>query len=384
MQKQNKYWRVQAQEGSNTAEIFLYGYIGEYDVCSSDFVKELRQLEALYSTINVRINSGGGNVFEGLAMYNAIKMSKSTIDCYNDGICASMATIILAAGRKSYMSKSARAMTHQPSSGAWGNAEELQKNAELLKGTEKIMLAIYASKTGKTEEECRTLFMNGQDTWFDADQFKEAGMVDEIYDADPEVKPAEMKSMHDAWAHYDLKFAAVLNPSQKQIQNMEMKYSAAVLAALNITGEPAPGAVEGAINNLMAKAALADTYKSQLDAANQKIANADKAANTEKVTAMLTAAKTDKKISEAVAKQLAVDYDQNPDGLKTVLDGMQPHKTIVSLLNNNQTEETDETLAAEWDKLDRSKGGTAAMKATNMDRYKMLYKAKFGKEYSEK
>lgn len=377
----NKAWLIKA--GNNgTAEIYLYGFIDSFDVSASDFVKELRNLEQTNQTINVRINSGGGSVFEGLAIYNAMKQSTCTIETYIDGVAASMASIVALGGKKCHMSKTARIMTHQPSTGSYGNKEEHEKNIALLAGIEKTMLAIYSAKTGKTEEECRTSFMNGGDTWFTADDAMTAGLVDNIYDADPVEMPANAKGERTVWDAYNLKFAAVLQ-SQNPNDNMDLNLiTAENKTALGIGDAIDATALNAKISDLVARAAKADEYKTKMEAAEQKLADAEKQAKTEKVDALVTEATNAKKLTAELATTLKADYAENPDGLKKVLDAMKPYEPVTGQLNTGGAE-TPEQLKAEWEKLDKS-GGLTALKAENMDRYKQLFKAKFNKEYTGK
>lgn len=363
---------------NGTAEIFLYGFIDSFDVSAGDFVKELRSLEATHPNINVRINSGGGNVFEGLAIYNAMKQSPANIETYVDGIAASMASIIALGGKKCHMSKSARMMTHQPSVGSYGSRDEHEKNIKLLEGIEKTMAAIYASKTGKTEEECMTAFMNGKDQWFTADEAIAAGLVDAIYDAEPVEVPANAKAEKPMWEAYNQKFAAVLNQSNNTMKQYQL--SAAVLAAMTLAPEADAVAVEAKINDLVARAAKADQYKAEKEAAEQKVADMLKQANTEKVEALVNAAITEKKISAALAAQFKEDYAENPDGLKKVLDAMEPYKPVTSQLQTTG-EKTEAELAEEWNKLDKQKGQLEKLKAENIEQYKLLFKARFGTDY---
>lgn len=374
----NKAWLIKA--GNNgTAEIYLYGFIDSYDVSASDFVRELRNLEQTNQTINVRINSGGGSVFEGLAIYNAMKQSNCNIETYIDGVAASMASIVALGGKKCHMSKTARIMTHQPSTGSYGNKEEHEKNIALLAGIEKTMLAIYSNKTGKTEEECRSSFMNGGDTWFTADDAMANGLVDNIYDAEPVEMPTNAKAERTVWDAYNQKFAAVLN----QTDNMkQIQLSSAILVAMSLTAEADAPAIEAKITDLVARAAKADEYKTKMEAAEQKLVDAQKQANTEKVDALIAEATTAKKLTAELATTLKADYAENPDGLKKVLDAMKPYEPVTAKLKTDGTE-TPEQLVAEWNKLDKN-GGLTALKADNMDRYKQLFKAKFNKEYTGK
>ena len=96
-----------------TACILLYGAIGSWDdadVRSGDIVRELMEIEGSYNKIDVRINSMGGEVYAGIAIFNAIRNTAADITIYVDGIAASMASAIASCGKPVYMSRYARLM----------------------------------------------------------------------------------------------------------------------------------------------------------------------------------------------------------------------------------------------------------------------------------
>jgi ATP-dependent Clp endopeptidase proteolytic subunit ClpP len=371
-------WIIQCAEGSNEAVILLYGYI--YDSCASDFVKDIIRLEKEVSVINVRINSGGGDVFDGFAIFNAMQQCKAEINTYVDGIAGSMASIAFLGGKKRYISKVGRVMTHKPSAFGSGNSDSLRENADMLDSIEALMLSVYSSKTGKDKEYCKTTFLNGKDNWFDSDQALSEGLATDVFDAEPITIP-ETKTEQAAWQGYnDLRFAAAFTNAQKSNENMEMQLNAANKQALKLGDNYDAAAFNAAIANVVAKANGFDQMKTEKDTAVQQL-NDHKIADAKlKVTAMLTDAKAKKGLSAETVAQFEADYAGKPEDLQKVLNGLPDHKTIVSQLKEGK-EETDEDLASEWDKLDKSKGGTAKLKAENIDRYKLLFKAKYGTDY---
>ncbi len=202
---QKKYWIV--NKAGTTAEIFIYGDIFQYERCvsASSFVKELKELEKTCTKINVRINSNGGSVYEGIAIFNAIRNSKCEIDIYIDGIAASMASVIAMAGKKVYMSKYARLMTHKPSGGAWGTAEELRAVADQIDDCESILSDMYVSKTGMSKKKVAEELLNGKNVYLSADKALKLGLIDGIYDG-PEVEvPESMTDYEQVWGQYQAK-----------------------------------------------------------------------------------------------------------------------------------------------------------------------------------
>lgn len=206
MHKQRPYILVVNKSADRkSAEILLYGYIGGDEVVAADFVRELRELEKEYNLINIRINSGGGSIFDGFTMFNAIRNAKVDIDIYIDGMAASMATVIALAGRKCYMSKVARFMTHRASGFAYGNADDLRQCAELMEGLEDDIAGIYAARTGMSIEEAKAKYLTtGKDRWVSAKDALKEKLIDGIYDGDvTEPVSPENATEKEMWRAYE-------------------------------------------------------------------------------------------------------------------------------------------------------------------------------------
>ena len=104
-----------------TACLLLYGEVsdegGEGKIASRDIVNELMYLDAGYENLNIRINSIGGDVYPGIAIFNAIRQCRSNVTIYIDGIAASIAGVIALCGKRVEMSRYARMMLHNVSGG---------------------------------------------------------------------------------------------------------------------------------------------------------------------------------------------------------------------------------------------------------------------------
>ena len=144
--------------------ILLYGEIGHWgeDIRSGDIVRELLELEAAYNRIDVRINSMGGEVYAGIAIFNALRNSKADITIYIDGIAASMGGVISASRRPLYMSKYARLMIHSVHGGAYGSKDDLGAAIAEMITLEDSLQDIYAERSGRTKDEIKSLFFDGK------------------------------------------------------------------------------------------------------------------------------------------------------------------------------------------------------------------------------
>lgn len=203
------YFQVVTNEKGDTAEMLMYGVIGqsewwtsstENDITDIAFAKQLKELEQKYSRINIRINSPGGSVFHGNAIITAIQNSPAEIHLYNDGLCASMAFVIWAAGKKGHrhMAKNASGMAHSPSDLTFGNAEVHRAAAEMLDKLEETGMAVLMDALDQTKEEVKANFFDYKDHWLSYDDIVEMGLVEaddlENYEAEDLVVTASEKT----------------------------------------------------------------------------------------------------------------------------------------------------------------------------------------------
>lgn len=210
----------------DTVELMLYGPIGDYfwDVISSrEIVEQIAGVTA--STINVRINSDGGVVNDGLAIYNALKRHGATVNITVDGIAASIASLIAMAGDRVEMYANTMLMVHAPHSGVWGNAAAMRRQAEVLDTWAKAMRESYTARTGKAAE-VDALLTDGLDHYFTATEAVEFGFVDAIADAEPET-PAE-----------DAAAAAALMAYVSAISNTDASVTATLRTRIQATCRP--------------------------------------------------------------------------------------------------------------------------------------------------
>lgn len=181
-----KWYEIKAlarAEGEPTAaDVFVYGNIGdrwnEDGVVASDMVRDVSALDV--DTINLRINSYGGSVTDGLAIYNALKRNRASVHVHVDGVAISCASYIAMAGDKITMAKNAQMMIHAPWGLAVGNAAELREQADVLDRFAKALASGYSDKSGKSNDEIMALLTDGKDHWFLADEAVEAGFADEV------------------------------------------------------------------------------------------------------------------------------------------------------------------------------------------------------------
>lgn len=166
----------------NEAEVLIYDEIGMWGVTASDFIRDLGEIKA--QQINLRINSPGGDVFDGVAIYNAVKRHTSEITVYVDGLAASAASFIAMAGDTVMMSPHSQMMIHDAAGFAMGNAADMRKLADILDNISDTIASIYAEKAGGTADSWRETMK--AETWYTDQSAVDAGLADAIVGKEPQ------------------------------------------------------------------------------------------------------------------------------------------------------------------------------------------------------
>lgn len=170
------WFSIQNKTASDQADVLIYDYIGWGGVTAADFAKELQALTV--KTINVRINTPGGDVFDGLAIYNSLKGHGATIHVQIDGIAASIGSIIAMAGQTVTMGESAFLMIHNPWALVIGNAADMREMALTLDKIGGSLAGVYATRQGVTKDQAQA-WMDAE-TWFTAEEARAAGLADVV------------------------------------------------------------------------------------------------------------------------------------------------------------------------------------------------------------
>lgn len=177
-----KKWKIKAlNEGK--AEIFIYSDIGyelwEDKSTAQLFAEELKSLGE-NTSIDLHINSNGGDVFDGQAIHTLIKNQKGFVTAYIDGLAASIATVIAMGADKIVMPKNAMMMIHNAWTGLYGNANDLRKMADDLDHINDTIVNTYLAKVkDKTDETTIRELMN-KESWLNAEECFNLGLCDEV------------------------------------------------------------------------------------------------------------------------------------------------------------------------------------------------------------
>lgn len=173
---EKKFYSLYSSE--KEADLYIFGDIttwpwDEKDRDAYGIVKELQELDV--ETIKVHINSYGGDVSEGLAIYNTLKNSKAEIVTICDGFACSAASVIFMAGDVRIVNEASLLMIHNPWTWASGNADDFRKQAEDLDKIAQASVNAYMSKVNISEEELKQLL--NDETWLTAQECVDMGFA---------------------------------------------------------------------------------------------------------------------------------------------------------------------------------------------------------------
>lgn len=168
------WYRIQNK--ATKPEIFIYDEIGYFGHTAKGFADDLAEITA--DELTVHLNSPGGDIFDGLAIYQALKAHSAQVTVHVDGIAASIASVIAMAADKLVMAPKATMMIHDGWSMSVGNAQDMRKMADLLDKQSDIIASVYADRTEQPADFWRDRMRD--ETWYNAQEALDAGLADEI------------------------------------------------------------------------------------------------------------------------------------------------------------------------------------------------------------
>lgn len=190
-----KYYALEKKE--NEAELTIFGDITswpwmESDVSSYNLSRQLKDLDV--DTIHVHINSYGGEVAEGLAIYNSLKQHTAKVKTYCDGFACSIASVIFMAGDERVMSNASMLMVHNPWTYTEGNAQELRKTAADLDKMSQASINAYMERVSITEEEVKQLL--NEESWLLPSEALDYGFATSVTGTEPQAKYSQSVRKH--------------------------------------------------------------------------------------------------------------------------------------------------------------------------------------------
>ena len=214
-----KFWKWSNSVSSNSQELILDGPIASDtwwgDEVTPDLFRE--ELKQHAGDLTVVINSPGGDVFAGLAIYNALVNHNGNVTVRVDGLAASIASVIAMAGDKIIMSPGSMIMIHRPSVYAAGTVDDMEKAKDVLMKIEEGITPIYAKRTGLSDEKIAELLE--AETWMLADKAVELGFADEVSEA-PEKQKQDEGVQNAFGMNFAFSMSAVKQADAKPMQSL--------------------------------------------------------------------------------------------------------------------------------------------------------------------
>ena len=169
-------WYNLKAAADKTPVLSIFDDIGAYGVSAKSFLNDLRTVTT--DEVDVEINSPGGDVFAGLAIYNGLRASGKKINVKVLGLAASAASLVAMAGDTIEMPENAFMMIHNPWGFAMGGADEMRNTADVLDKIGTGLVSTYAKRTGKTDQEITALL--DAETWMTAQEAVDAGFATSV------------------------------------------------------------------------------------------------------------------------------------------------------------------------------------------------------------
>ena len=303
-------------------KIYIYGEIG-WDITPENILEQLQGIEP-GKDITVIINSWGGDVFDGIAIYNTLLEYNTTVLIY--GVAASIASVIACAGKDVRIAETGMIMIHNPWTYMAGESSDLAHEADVLAKAKTAIIQAYKRRTGKSEEEISVLM--DDETWMTAKEAKEMGFVDKIVDPGS----ADIVAMYKIAAHVrNLKYSRI----NKVEIGANMNLRNLIIKLMQI---PSDSTDEGIISALKARFSRAEKVqsleqentdlKNQVAILSSQIQDRDDADQTARATSLVENAIKDGKVAPAqkdFAMKLALadpdSYEEFIDQAKVLIPG---------------------------------------------------------------
>jgi len=216
--------KIKILNKNESAEIWLYEDIGSSwfgGVTAKDFAEEMKAIKNA-KQITVYINSPGGDVFDGISIYNQIRRHPAEVTVEIDGVAASIASLIAMSGDRIIMAENATMMIHKPWGGSFGTADEMRKYADTLDMVEDQIADTYTKRTGTAKEVVAQLMAD--ETWMKSDQALQYGFIDEISEPKQMAAYVNLKKYNYKNLPNDLPSAVYTVQPEKKVFPIRTKY----------------------------------------------------------------------------------------------------------------------------------------------------------------
>jgi ATP-dependent Clp endopeptidase proteolytic subunit ClpP len=320
----NRWYAIQPSdngEAPGSVEISIYDEIGFGGVTAKDFLAEVKRYKGQH--IHLRINSVGGSVIEGAAIYNSLRRHKGGLTVHVDGLAASMASVIAMAGEEVYIADNAMLMVHNPWSMTMGDADDLRKEADVLDKLKATLVNAYVRKTGMETEDIAA--MMDEETWLNATQSVAMGFADEIEDgieAAASVTPASARARFDTFTNSMARKPAQIKAEEAAPAEVVAPVAAPVIDVppVDTSEEVMTAELQAKVDELQAKLAEAEAEQAASAQTGEDVAkeietlkaevdrlSAESAGKDEEIAALRAASKSAGEQAAAIVAGIGVD-----------------------------------------------------------------------------
>jgi ATP-dependent Clp endopeptidase proteolytic subunit ClpP len=247
------WYDIKAAAGNTPAVISIYDEIGMWGITAKEFIASFNSIKD--QNVELHLNTPGGSVFDGLAMFNAMKNSGKNITVRVMGIAASMGSYLAMVGNKIIMAENTFLMVHSPLNGLYGNAADMREMADILDKIGNTLASTYVARSGQSPEEVAALL--SKDTYLTAAECLALGFCDEVSPA----ITATAKFEHE---HLPAHIQALFNPVASGGDDPEDPDAIAAAAAAKAEADAALAAEAAVAAELAAAAATAVPFADQV------------------------------------------------------------------------------------------------------------------------
>lgn len=359
--------------GNGRVSVMLYGDIGgDEGVSPERIVSEMAYLAQEYPFIDVHINSNGGEVFAGIAIFNALKDSKSNVNIFVDGLAASIAGIIALCGKPLHMSRYSRLMLHSVSGSCKGGARDMRECADLIEGLEGTLADMISRKCGMPSEQVKLTYFDGKDHWFTADEAARIGLCDEIYDltgaAQALGSAPTNEQVYQFAAHFD----------SKSPKNQNMEFIDKIKSLNDSFKDLTEDAIVDKVKKLSNEAAKVDALQAKVNSLEAEL----KASKDAQIEAFLNQAVSEGRFAAEQKDNYRKLMVADEATAKEIINAL-PAKAaagaslIKDFLNGGAGEAPKDLAQMSWDEIDK-----ADRLAELKEKYPELYKAKYKEAFN--
>ena len=305
------------------AEIDIFDEIGLWGVTAKNFATALKDIPA-DREITLRINSPGGSVWDGFAIYNLLAERRERVTSVVIGLAASIASVVMLAGKMVKAAENATIMIHNPWVFTGGESEELRKMADLLDKLRGSLINAYTRKTGKKDDEVGKAM--DEATWFTAAEAKEWGIVDEITGSMKVAASFDLTRLGKPAAKILEGVTSTNNQPKKEMKNLiKALVDAKLVASIDVSEDTAVAQFSAAFATLTASAKEASERATKaladLEVVNGRLAGQTKANAEALVDASVKAGKI--KDDATVRAKWVEALIRDADGTKAMLDAIE-------------------------------------------------------------